>query len=333
MEQIGLVAIQQRLDAHDYANLSHLEQRLASLIEEGLRQLPGDLPTLVAFPEDAGTLLAFADDGDLLVRAKGLAAAVQALAMRHLWALVRTRLAARVSTVRALFLERAARAHQAYVELFGGLARRYGCYVVAGSAVFPDHDLEGGQARLRPGPSAYNTSYLFGPDGRVLGSQKKVHLVEMEGQGYLDLTPAPLDSVTVVPTPLGRVGIAICLDAFHDDVLQRLREQGVQILVQPSANPLAWDEWQRDDWVRGSWQAVLEGRGRPQYALNPTMVGSLFDLAFEGQSGIFTAYPALGRDAGYAGRAARPGVLALARTWQEPEVLAVAVPHPDALGG
>ncbi|HEY8530719.1 MAG TPA: nitrilase-related carbon-nitrogen hydrolase [Limnochorda sp.] len=331
MEQIGLVAIQQRLDAHDYADLSRLDRRLGTLIEEGLKQLPGGLPTLVAFPEDAGTLLAFADDGELLRKANDLADAVRALAMRHLWGLARVRLAARVRTVRALFLERAARAHQAYVELFGGLARRYGCYVAAGSAVFPEHVVEGGRAQLRPGTSAYNTCYLFGPDGQVLGSQKKVHLVEMEGQGYLDLTPAPLDSLTVVPTPVGRVGIAICLDAFHDDVLERLRAQGVQILVQPSANPLAWDEWQRDDWARGAWRAVLEGGGRPLYAVNPMMVGSLFELAFEGQSGIFTARTELGREAAYAGRVPRPGVLALARTWQEPEILAVAVPHPDAL--
>lgn len=333
MRQIGLVAIQQRLDAQEYADLSRLERRLAALVEAGLRQLPGDLPTLVAFPEDAGTLLAFADDGDLLTAPKELAGAVRALALRHLWGITRLRLTRRVSTIRALFLERAARAHQAYVELFGGLARRYGCYVVAGSAVFPDHHLERGQARLLPGKSAFNTSYLFGPDGTVVASQKKVHLVDLEGEGYLDLTAAPRDSLHVVPTPLGRVGIAICFDAFHEDVLHRLREQGVQILVQPSANPGAWDDWQRDDWVRGSWQAVLEGQGRPLYAVNPMMVGSLFDLAFEGQSGIFTAHPSLGREAGYAGRAARPGALALAAGWQGPEVLAVAVPHPDALAG
>lgn len=331
MRQVGLVAIQQRLDPEEYADLSRLKRRLAALVEAGLRRLPGDLPTLVAFPEDAGTLLLFADDGDLLTAQKELAGAVRALALRHLWGMARLRLTRRVRTIRALFLERAARAHQAYVELFGSLARQYGCYLVAGSAVFPDHRLDHGQARLLPGKSAYNTSYLFGPDGSVLASQRKVHLVDLEGEAYLDLTPAPLDSLTVVPTPLGRVGIAICFDAFHEDVLQRLRDQGVQILVQPSANPRVWDDWQRDDWVRGSWQAVLEGRGRPLYAVNPMMVGSLFDLAFEGQSGIFTAHPSLGREAAYAGRPARPGALALASGWEGSEVLAVAVPHPDAV--
>jgi len=329
MRQVGLVAIQQRLEPEEYADLSRLERRLAALVEEGLGQLPGDLPTLVAFPEDTGTLLAFAEDGDLLTAHGELAAAVRALALRHLWGALRLRLTRRVSTIRALFLERAARAHQAYVELFGGLARRYGCYLVAGSGVFPDHRLEDGQARLLPGPHVYNTSYLFDPDGRVVASQKKVHLVELEGEGHLDLTPAPLEALTVVPTPVGRVGVAICFDAFHEDVLQRLQAQGVQILVQPSANPRVWDEWQRDDWVRGAWAAVLAHPGCPLYAVNPMLVGSLFDLGFEGQSGIFTGHPALGREAGYAGRPARPGVLALARSWQEGEVLAVAVPHPD----
>lgn len=331
MRQVGLVAVQQRLEAAEYADPARLQRQLGSLLEAGLRQLPDGLPVLAAFPEDAGTLLVFVDDAEILRAQRELSAAAQALARRHLWGLARTRLRRRVSTIRALFLERAPAAHQAYVEIFGGLARRYGCYLVGGSAVFPPHRLEGGIATLAPGTDVFNTTYLFDPDGRVVGSQRKVHLVEMEAEGNLDLTPAPLDSLVVTPTPVGRVGIAICYDAFHDDVLEKLRTHRVQALVQPSANPGAWDDWQRDDWARGAWRAVLEGDGRPLYAINPMMVGSLFDLTFEGQSGIFTARPELGRAAGYAGRPARPGVLRLARGWTDAEVLAVAVPHPDEL--
>ncbi|BAS27271.1 carbon-nitrogen hydrolase family protein [Limnochorda pilosa] len=325
------MAVQQRLEAADYADLARLERRLGALLGSGLRRLPGDVPVLAAFPEDAGTLLGFAEDRELLEGRGQLASAVRALARRHLWGVARTRLLRRVSVIRALFLERAPTAHRAYVELFGNLARRYGCHLVAGSAVFPDHRLHEGVPELLPGPAAYNTSYLFDPGGRVVASQRKVHLVELEAEGNLDLTPAPAETLSVVPTPVGRVGIAICYDAFHPDVRERLREQGVQVLVQPSANPKAWDDWQRDDWARGSWQAVLEGGGRPLYAVNPMMVGSLFDLAFEGQSGIFTSRRDLGREEGYAGRPARPGVVALARGWTGAEVLAAALPHPDEL--
>lgn len=330
MRQVGLVAVQQRLEAAEYADPARLQRRLGALLEAGLRELPDGLPVLAAFPEDAGTLLAFVEDGEILRTRRELSAAARALARRHLWGLARARLRHRVSTIRALFLERAPAAHQAYVELFGGLARRYGCYVVGGSAVFPRHRLEDGVAALASGADVFNTAYLFDPDGRVVGSQRKVHLVDLEAEN-LDLSPAPIDCLAVTPTPVGRVGIAICYDAFHDDVLQKLRSQRVQVLVQPSANPAAWDDWQRDDWARGAWRAVLEGGGRPLYAVNPMMVGSLFDLTFQGQSGIFTARPELGREAGYAGRPARPGVLRLARGWSDAEVLAVAVPHPDEL--
>ena len=153
MRQVGLVAIQQRLEPESARDLSGLERRLAALVEEGWAGFPGDLPTLVAFPKDTGTLLAFAEDGDLLTATgsrgggagPGAAAPVGGPpAPPHPTG----------DTIRALFLERAApRAHQGVrASSSGAFARRYGCYLVAGSGVFPDHRLEDGEARLLPGP-------------------------------------------------------------------------------------------------------------------------------------------------------------------------------------
>ncbi|MBE3584111.1 MAG: hypothetical protein IMX01_08360 [Limnochordaceae bacterium] len=131
----------------------------------------------------------------------------------------------------------------------------------------------------------YNVSYVFGPDGRVYGKQKKVHLIELEGPALLDLTPGDVSELRTVSTPAGRIGVAICLDAFRSDVRERLREQGAQILVQPSANPGPWSAAQQRDWLGSAWQAVAQGEFA--YALNPMMNGQLLGVGFWGQSAIF----------------------------------------------
>ena len=70
---------------------------------------------------------------------------------------------------------------------------------------------------------------------------------------------------------------------------------GAEILIQPSANNHPWNEWQQEDWLRSSYQAVVE-RGEFALAVNPMLVGDLWDLSFAGQSSIITPE-------GYAARA------------------------------
>ncbi|MBX6378972.1 MAG: hypothetical protein IRY95_10575, partial [Clostridia bacterium] len=145
--------------------------------------------------------------------------------------------------------------------------------------------------------------------------------------------------------PLGRVGIAVCLDAFQEDVLAALQHQGAQILVQPSANPAPWSPEQQVDWLNGAWRAVA-GTGRFTYGVNPMMVGPLYELTFAGQSAIVgrsdsetgggSAVPPGGsgpaQEVAYHAVGPRPGFLAVAASPSDEEVLVVRVPHPDRRG-
>ena len=131
----------------------------------------------------------------------------------------------------------------------------------------------------------YNTSYLFGPDGLVLGKQTKVHLIDLEQEAALHLDRGETEAISVIETPLGRIGIAICLDSFQDDVADALERGRTDILVQPSANPGPWSPEQQLDWLNSSYKrTVVEGRFA--YGVNPMMTGAIWDLEFFGQSSI-----------------------------------------------
>lgn len=89
----------------------------------------------------------------------------------------------------------------------------------------------------------HNTHVLVGPDG-LLGAWRKMHvpLFEMplyNGGGVPD----------VVETPLGRLGITICFDAFLPESTRLLAVRGAEIVLFPFAadpepvTPLGWAAW------------------------------------------------------------------------------------------
>ena len=61
----------------------------------------------------------------------------------------------------------------------------------------------------------YNTSLLFAPDGTMVASYRKMHLFDVDIPGGLTIAEsdciAPGEDVVVASTPLGSIGMSICL--------------------------------------------------------------------------------------------------------------------------
>lgn len=72
-----------------------------------------------------------------------------------------------------------------------------------------------------------------------------------------------------------------CMDSLGvDTVIQAEANDG------RSATDAASGAWQPLEWMQSSWRAVADPPVHFAYAVNPMMVGSLADLAFDGQSAI-----------------------------------------------
>ena len=98
---------------------------------------------------------------------------------------------------------------------------------------------------------AYNTSLLFGPDGALIASYRKMHLfdVDLSATGGVcfkesDTTGRGADLV-VADTDIGKVGLTICFDLRFPEMYRALCDQGAQILAVPSAFTLMTgkDHW------------------------------------------------------------------------------------------
>ncbi len=317
---LHLACVQVKLRAEDYESEAALAARVDGWMRRIREQVGPAGPVLVAFPEDVGTFAVFFGHGDLLRRADSIGEAVGALIRRRRLEVGWRRICCRCSWVRALALVLSPEVEAAYRRIFSEAARRWRSFVVAGSAV-----LQAPGRRC----DVYNVSYVFGPNGEFLGRQPKTHLTPIEGPGALDITPAPLSELNAIPTAIGTLGVAICLDAFQDSVLERLVGVGVDLLVQPSANPGPWTPEQQADWKRSSWLAVKRW---PQlrYALNPMMVGQLLGLAFEGQSSICAHDPDTWQPGRYRDLPDEGGFVRVAHTKDEEEILVATVPRVGA---
>ena len=110
--------------------------------------------------------------------------------------------------------------------------------------------LAGGSVPEREGDAIYNTCYLFSPQGEELARHRKVHLFDIDvpgGQRFMESdTLTAGDQITVVDTPLGKLGIAICFDIRFSELFRVMGDKGAQLILIPAAfnmttGPAHWE--------------------------------------------------------------------------------------------
>lgn len=84
----------------------------------------------------------------------------------------------------------------------------------------------------RAGAHVFNAAVLIGPDGRVLLHHRKIHELDIAVPPYVRG-----DRLGVADTPLGRLGLLICADAFApgESIARSLALMGAEVIVSPCA--------------------------------------------------------------------------------------------------
>ena len=77
----------------------------------------------------------------------------------------------------------------------------------------------------------YNTGYLIGRNGEILGKYRKTHLTMAE----LEAGMAPGEEIAVFDTDIGKIGIAICWDLYFPELVRKMQMMGVDIICNPTA--------------------------------------------------------------------------------------------------
>lgn len=124
------------------------------------------------------------------------------------------------------------------IEALAEKAREHGLYVHTGSLL-----------ESIPGSSrVYNTSGLIGPDGTVLGTYRKIHLFDIDGdvEHRESEHVAPGEEVTTVETEVATFGLSICYDLRFPQLYRALAARGADVLFVPAAFALrtGMDHWE-----------------------------------------------------------------------------------------
>ncbi len=106
-------------------------------------------------------------------------------------------------------------------------AKKNGVYIVAGS--IPEKH-EG---------NIYNSSFIFNPMGEIIGVHRKVHLFDIDVPGKISFRESETltagSQITVVDTPLCKIGICICYDMRFSELLRLMALEGADLIVVPGA--------------------------------------------------------------------------------------------------
>jgi predicted amidohydrolase len=115
-----------------------------------------------------------------------------------------------------------------FTEPFATIARRHGCWILAGSLAETSAD------PARP----HNTSVLLGPDGSIRARYRKIHLFDVAvDDGPVDLESARVaggaEAVTADVEGV-RLGLTICYDLRFPELYRTLALAGAEVFAVPS---------------------------------------------------------------------------------------------------
>ncbi len=125
--------------------------------------------------------------------------------------------------------ERMAAAQDLVIDRVAKMAKSYGIWI------------NGSMLALNEAGKVSNTSILFNAAGEQAGVYRKTHLFSLLNE---DVHMAPGDHFTVVDSPWGRLGLAVCYDIRFPEMFRTYALQGVEIVFCPMAFPYPrLDHW------------------------------------------------------------------------------------------
>ncbi len=316
-----LAAVQTKLEMDAYCTSAAFSEWILGQTQKALFGRDPNEPALVAFPEMIGLpLLLFLERSP---NATNVRDATLELARERWQDALRLSLKHRNFGLSSLVLPGAILVFDAYTTAFSKAARATNSFIVGGSVLLPEIELEAAKGLHIADGRVQNVSYTFSPTGKILSRTGKINLTGGL-ESALGLSGMVDNAWHTVQTPLGTLGTLICYDAFFERLLERADALGTQILVQPSANAAVWDgPWSADktllegqEWMARGPVTRIQGRTNTRYVLNPMLVGKFLEIEFQGRSSI-AVNRVLEPDAGIDAN----GILATARTATEFEVV------------
>lgn len=131
--------------------------------------------------------------------------------------------------ISSIFRMKAKSMLQAYYDTFSELSLETKSYILAGSIVLPKPRVVDGEIYLEMNGPLYNASFLFGPDGKVVGNPILKAFLNSTEESYTSAGD-PKDS-QVFNLSVGNTSIMLCNDSWHSQTYQNAINASADIIL------------------------------------------------------------------------------------------------------
>lgn len=98
----------------------------------------------------------------------------------------------------------------------------------------------GGTMPIEHDAKAYAACLVYNDQGERVAQYNKIHLfdvnVSQSGEAYAESASiVPGNEVVVIPTPIGKLGLAVCYDVRFPELFRQMTDKGAEVIALPSA--------------------------------------------------------------------------------------------------
>nr|WP_287938334.1 nitrilase-related carbon-nitrogen hydrolase [Algoriphagus sp.] len=302
-----LVGIQPYMQVSDYFYQASFEEKLRIYLREANSRGFLAKKSIVVFPEYLGTWLVLEGEKHGIANKKSLHEAMSLMVLSNLVEFglyyfqagpVKDKVAA------TLFRMKSVRMAKNLYLTFSTLAKEFNTHLVAGSIILPNPRVIDGKLEVDTSGELVNVSFIFGPDGKIVGEPiLKSFPIESEQPFLASNNP---EELPVFDLPMGKTAVLVCADSWYPQAYENATRAQAEIILVPSyctgtgTMSKAWQGYSGYEEPAGTelsdigkiteaeaWKKyALPGqitRTSARFGINVFMRGELWDMGSDGQ--------------------------------------------------
>ncbi|WP_435352638.1 carbon-nitrogen hydrolase family protein [Emticicia sp. SJ17W-69] len=308
-QKANILGVQAFMEPIDYASEENFKRKIQFYLEQAhQKHFLIENKTVVVFPEYIGTFLVATNEKNSLYEAKTLQEGLQTMVFSNIGQFLKTYLTTpkevKDKIKYAAFAMKAQEMAKIYQNVFAELSKKYKVTIVAGSILLPNPSVEDGILKVNDG-LLFNTSMVFDNNGKLNSNLIKKAFPTADELSFV--CSAKPEETPIFETPIGKMGVLVCADAWFSASYKVLKGKGVDFIVTPSYSN-GYGNWNKkwtgysgaetpadakasigkltlgDAWVKHAMAERAKTEAGVKKGLNVFLQGNIWDLGADGST-------------------------------------------------
>jgi predicted amidohydrolase len=306
----SLVGIQPYMEVKDYFYQATFKKKLSFYLHEAKKKGFLTAKSAVIFPEYLGTWLVLEGEKHAIAEEKTMTGAMTLLVISNFFEFALYHIQNQQDQAAAtIFRMKSRKMAKSYFLTFSELAKEFNTTIVAGSIILPEPRVINGELEIEPRGKLFNASFVFGPDGKIIGKPILKAFPIASEQDFL--TAEQPSQLPVFELPIGKTAVLICADSWYPEAYENAKRSEAELILVPSyctgegsMNNL-WQGYsgheepfgtdlsdigkitEQDAWEKYALPGQI-GKTSASYGMNVFLRGELWDLGTDGQPFILS---------------------------------------------